>query len=635
MPKDTAIPSILRTSGSPATSSRNENVWNINSRPPRTTPKKRSEPLLGPTLSNIEYGKRHSDNLRQQQQTTKLDTIATPGSVLLVSPDVNVSLTRELSDLSGSYLNGTTSTGPCGQTKVPGNVYQSDQSATSYQRPWRHAQVLSSNRIPQHPQPPTNDEMSVGAKVNRRNNLDGKLLGDNNLFDTTNKTDVESVQTMIESVAKSAWDSFAPDAGAQHMRTPLIILLMDPGRKIYELMQLWVDPENDSVRSIVHALQQNLSDTWRQDYDGVFQVRNNHFSQLIHVLLAAKYDVQPFELWVAKPWSMSAKSTVSYAAGLLNHLKRLGVLSYSKPTESSSWKQLVLSSSNQHPNSTSDDTILLLSKEAQQRIFIQGGIMKHHHAYQFLSFLPPFETTGTLRVDVLGENDTDAESASQLSDSHCGFSLAGESEDNILFLKPPENDSLHIPSSVHREKTPFSIPDGFSQNEALPKPQFLKSISTSSNADTTTTASHSPMLTSHCKALQASDAHESLEQNQEVVLIQHFDEPNDRPATKFQLLSRVFSILSCRCEKAIPIDQSANENLNKFSMPVNLLIKGFEPSSSTYVESASSTNTNKNIDPSQFQPWDRDDCAQSTDGYSIISESAPLLLAIHRQWESR
>jgi hypothetical protein len=614
-----AIPSILRTCGSPA--SRNENTWNVNSRPPRTTPKKRSE---------------------QQQHPSKLETISTPGSVLLVNPDMNVSLTRELSDLSGSYLNGTTSNGPGGQTKIPGNVYPSDQSATSYQRPWRHAQVLNSNRTPQHPQPPTNDEMSVGAAINRRNNLDGTLLSDVNLADITNKNDIESMQTMIESVAQSALASFAPNASAKHLRTPLIILLMDPGRKIYELMQLWVDPENDSVRSIVQALQQNLNDNWRQDYDGIFQVRNNHFSQLIHVLSAAKYDVQPFELWVAKPWSMSAKSTVSYAAGLLNHLKRIGVLSYSKSTESDSWKQLMLPSSNQHSNGTSDDTILMLSKQAQQRIHIQGGIMKHHHACQFVSFSPPFEATGTLRVDVLsGElgNDTDAESVpSQLSDSHCGFSMAGESEDNILSLRPPENDSLHVPSSLYRVNTHFSFSDGLSQNEGLPQPLLLKSRSVASIAETTTTASQSPMLTSYCKAIQAFDQQDSSVQNQEVVLIQKLEQLNHRSVPKFQLLSRVFAALCCRCEKAIAIDKSADEHSDKFSMPGTLQIVGFDPTSSrTYVESASSTNTIRNIDPTQLQPWDHEDCAQSADGHSIISESAPLLQAkhLHRQRISR
>lgn len=129
-------------------------------------------------------------------------------------------------------------------------------------------------------------------------------------------------------------------------RIPVMILLMDPTKHTYELMQVWVDRANDSIRDLVHVLQHKLpisslsssspssaaastsssngggggsgggagaggatAGGWNQAYDGIFQVRGNRFTQLINIIRLVKYDVQPHEILIAKPWAMTAKMT--------------------------------------------------------------------------------------------------------------------------------------------------------------------------------------------------------------------------------------------------------------------------------------------------------------------------------------
>jgi len=303
----------------------------------------------------------------------------------------------DLSDLSGSYVNGSTTNQQQhhhhhrgGTTKqVPPTIPSNNPP---YQKPWRHAKVLSSRRLPQHPQPPADDDLSVGI---RKSNIVASFA------------DVIEVAMIDNADALSSLEENTSSGNPKHTRTPLLLLLMDPGRKTYELMQLWIDVSTDSVKDILQAVSRNLGD-WRQDYDGIFGVRNNHFSQLINTLTAAKYDVQSYEIWVCKPWSMSAKATVGYASTLLNHLKNIGVLTYAKTSDySAKWKQLLI-------NKKNDDTILVLSKKALSRVYVPGGIMKHHHACQFLSFTPEFEDLRHIRVDVLSGDDN----ASALSDSN-------------------------------------------------------------------------------------------------------------------------------------------------------------------------------------------------------------------------
>jgi len=196
-------------------------------------------------------------------------------------------------------------------------------------------------------------------------------------------------------------------------------------------MQIWVDVEEDTVRDVLHSVQRSLCDKekWRQDYDGLFQVRNNHFSQLIHILNLSKYGVQPHELWVAKPWSMSAKSTVGYAGTLLNYLKAVGCLTYMSISDNTHGNSDGNNYHKHHPHLPKpkcDDSVLVLTREAKARMYVPGGVLKHHHAYQFLSFSPSFGPMGpVVRVDVLGAemhggNVQVDDVHSQLSDSHCG-----------------------------------------------------------------------------------------------------------------------------------------------------------------------------------------------------------------------
>lgn len=326
-------------------------------RPPRTVPKKWQ----------------HADE-RSHGSSSADRSIHTPTSVHVQTPEITRTASDdEVSDLSGSYMNGNVP--PRVGANVPKTVYPSDQSATSYERQWRQARLLSPSTPARskpfaHPQP--NDEESVG--VVRRPTV---------MFDSEGFVEVMHA---VDSIDNSR-------------RVPLTILLMDPGHKVYELMQLWVDKNEDSVRDIVLAIQQNLSERWRQDYDGLFQVRNNHFDQLIHILHVNKYDVINHEMLVAKPWAMSAKATVAYASGLLNHLKATGILCYNTDETGS-------------PRSSrkAEESVLVLSEEAKRRIYIPGDVMTHYHACQFLSFSPSFEPT---RIDVLAGNGDDA---SQLSD---------------------------------------------------------------------------------------------------------------------------------------------------------------------------------------------------------------------------
>lgn len=126
--------------------------------------------------------------------------------------------------------------------------------------------------------------------------------------------------------------------------------------------------------------------------------------------------MQPYELWVAKPWAWSAKATVGYASELLNCLKGVEVLRYASVRENPRWK---------FANSKLEDSILVLTQDAKQRIYVPGGISKTHHAHQFLSFSPPFDTSSTrIDVSILAVNSDNAdEVCSQLSDSHCGISV--------------------------------------------------------------------------------------------------------------------------------------------------------------------------------------------------------------------
>jgi len=165
-----------------------------------------------------------------------------------------------------------------------------------------------------------------------------------------------------------------------------MILLMDPSKQSYELMQIWVDRSIDSIRDLVQVLQHKLPVKWKQAYDGLFQVRGHRFTQLINIIRLVKYDIQPHEILVAKPWSMTAKVTITIAGSAIRHLTRLGVIA----TDCNDDKERCRNRRQQPRN---DDSPLVLSKVAQDRAYFPEGILDHHHAMQFITFSPSFEST--------------------------------------------------------------------------------------------------------------------------------------------------------------------------------------------------------------------------------------------------
>lgn len=424
----------------------------------------------------------------KRHHSTGADTAATPSSVHLIRATSGMSsmsgnppkpppfaLTRDLSDLSGSYYNGN-SGGGRSTTLAPSNISNTK---------WRHAKVLSRQRLPQHPQPYNmDDESSYGAAHSaqfRRGKVKSMVSVSNTGSPTTTSISMERGGDIIEVclpnisfVAAHSNDPTAPSSSRHGSssnshkvnRIPLLLILMDPQKQLYELLQLWIDTSIDTVRDILQTINKNIADHhhhqhgsgsgyWKQDYDGLFQIRNNHFSQLIHVLPAGKYDIVPGEVWICKPWSMTSKQTVHHASTLLNHLKQLQILQYRKCSDYGPiWNQWKLfrttntsSSNSSHNNNNNklDDTVLVLSKKATQRLYVPGGILKHHHACQFLSFVPPLENDDDMVVvgpkastSTTLNNDCSLSTASGLSDSHCD-----DDDDDDVDLLEEEMDDDH------------------------------------------------------------------------------------------------------------------------------------------------------------------------------------------------
>jgi hypothetical protein len=73
--------------------------------------------------------------------------------------------------------------------------------------------------------------------------------------------------------------------------------------------------------------------------------------------------------------------SIGYATGVIRHLTNIGVVCSS---DGGSDKRRVF-----RPKTI--ESTLLLSKTAQERIFVPGGILNHHHAIQFLTFSPPMD----------------------------------------------------------------------------------------------------------------------------------------------------------------------------------------------------------------------------------------------------
>ncbi len=256
-------------------------------------------------------------------------SVGTPSSIHIHNA---YSLSRDLSDLSGSHAPRPTS--------------------------WHQAHILSS-REPLHPQPPPDGDDSVRM---------GKSL----VMKSSERIEVIQQDRSVR----------GPDF------CPIIILLMDPNSKIYELMQLWIDAQFDTVRDILHSIQSSVGERWRQDYDGMLQWRNQHWNPF------TVSQVHPFELLVAKPWSMPAPTTIAHASAALQRFLHLGVVQTVEPN-------LIRPSVKQPAES-----YVRLSPRAQSRIHVRGEVFQHHHACQFLSFSPPFEEPAIeVRVDVLGADE--------------------------------------------------------------------------------------------------------------------------------------------------------------------------------------------------------------------------------------
>lgn len=258
-------------------------------------------------------------------------SVATPSSVLVGS----ITSKSDLSDLTGSYMNGDKHC-PI-RPGIPSHIYPSDASINSFQRPWHQAYVLST---------PSPDESAyqIPDTKSRKQDLIFVEQGGN----------VEIVR-QDEEVSPSI--------------TPLLILCMDPLRKLYEIMQISIDAEVDSVRDVLRLVKQKVAEDsrWRQDYDGLLHLKEAKISQLIHCLGVRNYDVQPFEVWIAKPWSLSATVTAHYGVSLVEHLKEIGVV-------------------------TQAGASYRLSMVAQGRIYGSDTTLDFRHAQQYLAFSPPFES---------------------------------------------------------------------------------------------------------------------------------------------------------------------------------------------------------------------------------------------------
>ncbi|CAJ1933790.1 unnamed protein product [Cylindrotheca closterium] len=109
-------------------------------------------------------------------------------------------------------------------------------------------------------------------------------------------------------------------------KTPVLLVLMDSRRNLYEIIRLFIDAEIDSAKSVVDLVQESIPDRWKPSCDGIFQKRGVTFTQLINILKLRKYDIQPNEIFIGKPVYMTSRQTMSAANGILEHLENRGFL---------------------------------------------------------------------------------------------------------------------------------------------------------------------------------------------------------------------------------------------------------------------------------------------------------------------
>ena len=219
------------------------------------------------------------------------NSAGTPTSVYMPS---SVALSRDMSDISG-ISGGTNSKGSSSQNVIQGQILD----PKSLTRPWKQAYTLSNIPPECHRNAPMSDR--TGHEVVGED-------GENTIKKSPSiwVADNDVVEIFDDLESSLGLDRFQIMRG-KHNRIPIMILLMDPSKQTYELMQIWVDRAIDSIRDLTQVLQHKLPVRWKQAYDGLFQVRGHRFTQLINIIRLSKYDVQPHEILVAKPWSMAAK----------------------------------------------------------------------------------------------------------------------------------------------------------------------------------------------------------------------------------------------------------------------------------------------------------------------------------------
>mmetsp|Transcript_15869 Transcript_15869/g.36587 ORF Transcript_15869/g.36587 Transcript_15869/m.36587 type:complete len:382 (-) Transcript_15869:730-1875(-) len=242
------------------------------------------------------------------------NSASTPSSVYMPS---SVALSRDnMSDLSG--VSGGTNRGPSSQN-IPGQIFD----PRALQKPWKQAYSLSN--VPPECNTNTNNEASsegLGKRGDSRKNR----KGDSEKSGTSIWVPQNDVVEIFDSLESTLGLDRFQIMGGKHNRIPIMILLMNPTKQSYELMQIWVDRANDSIRDLVQVLQHKLPVKWKQAYDGLFQVRGHRFTQLINIIRLVKYDIQPHEILIAKPWATTAKVTIAFAGSAIKHLTQIGVI---------------------------------------------------------------------------------------------------------------------------------------------------------------------------------------------------------------------------------------------------------------------------------------------------------------------
>jgi hypothetical protein len=153
----------------------------------------------------------------------------TPRSIALAA----YPLVRDLSDLSGSCI-GSLSVSRGQHQEVTTSIDAIDASlASSSDRPWAQAKILSSKQ-PQHPQPPTDCNDSI-AFVRKR---------------------LRDPQVVYE--AEDEDDACRSCASEREDRVPVLVLLMNPATKQFELMQIWVDLAEDTVNCLMKTIRNSI-----------------------------------------------------------------------------------------------------------------------------------------------------------------------------------------------------------------------------------------------------------------------------------------------------------------------------------------------------------------------------------------